>query len=117
MSTHYYVSRMRKGIRLASLVLLSVLGVLGIALQALLFSSSPAIASSVQRAANALPSEDVARAGPSVVRLVVTYTSALTSPATIQYTGLGTIVASWPPQNPADQNTWVLTDGALVNRD
>jgi serine/threonine protein phosphatase PrpC len=117
MSTHYHISRKRKGIRLARLVLLSILGVLGIALQTLLFSSSPVLAASAQRAATAPPSEAVGRAGASVVRLLVTYSSASTPASTIQCTGLGTIVASWASHKPTDQNNWVLTDGSLVNPD
>src|SRR5215469_9215552 len=51
-------------------------------------------------------------AGVSVVRLVVDYTGTTTQ----QCTGLGTLVASWSPNTPAEQqNNWVLTDGTLVN--
>ncbi len=61
-------------------------------------------------------------AGVSVVRLVVYYTVS-TSPILgdsaykieEQCTGLGTLVGSWSPANPAEKNNWVLTDGALVN--
>ncbi len=117
MSTHYYISRMRKGIRLASPILLSILGVLGITLQMLLFSSSPVLAASVHRAANLPSTEDVDRAGVSMVRLLVTY-STLTPPSEpIQCTGVGVIVSSWTSQGANDQNNWVLTDGALVNPD
>src|SRR5947209_17998782 len=115
MSTHYYISRMRKGIRLASMVLLSVLGVLGIALQTLLFSSSLVVAASVHRAATVPLSEAVARAGVSVVRLLVTYSTLTSPPATIQCAGVGLIVASWVSPRAADQTTRVLTDGALLN--
>jgi serine/threonine protein phosphatase PrpC len=117
MSTHYYISRMRKGIRLASPILLSILGVLGIALQTLLFTSSPVLAASVHRAANTQPPEDVARAGASLVRLLVTYSTPTPTPATIQCTGLGVIINSWASQGANDMNNWVLTDGALVNPD
>ncbi len=117
MSTHYYISRMRKGIRLASPILLSMLGVLGIALQTLLFSSSPVHAASVHRAANSEPPEDVARAGVSIVRLLVTYSTLTATTPIIQCTGVGVIIESWASQGATDQNNWVLTDGALVNPD
>ena len=118
MSTHYYISRIRKGVGLASLALLSVLGVLGIAMQALLFSSSPVLAFAVHRTVSTPSRENVARAGASVVRLLVRYTTVPTAPSTakteLQCTGLGVIITSWPSRGSTDQNNWVLTDGALV---
>jgi serine/threonine protein phosphatase PrpC len=78
-------------------------------------------------------------AGVSVVRLLVSYStasprSASTSSSnstsntsqslpssnsiaapTVQCTGLGVLVASWPSKNTQDQNNWVLTDGSLVS--
>ncbi|HZU01428.1 MAG TPA: protein kinase [Ktedonobacteraceae bacterium] len=92
----------------------AVFSILLVALQLALFSSPPVVASPVHRAANTPPPEDVARAGPSVVRLLVTY-GTLTSP--IQCTGVGVIVSSWTSQGTLEPNNWVLTDGALVNPD
>src|SRR5215469_18086208 len=51
-------------------------------------------------------------AGVSVVRLVVEYTGTTTH-LTTQCTGLGTLVASWSPTSPTEENNWVLTDSAL----
>ncbi|HLZ64556.1 MAG TPA: protein phosphatase 2C domain-containing protein [Ktedonosporobacter sp.] len=61
--------------------------------------------------------EDVARAGVSVVRLVTTYSIEGPKPSTLQCTGLGVLVGSWPaqPSNPTEFNAWILTDGNLVN--
>ncbi|MDQ6661149.1 MAG: hypothetical protein M3Z24_09315, partial [Chloroflexota bacterium] len=76
-------------------------------------------------------SEPFDRASVSVVRLVVTYTTSASTPTTaptggvgggitagIQCTGLGVLVKSWtamPVPGAAEQNNWVLTDGALVD--
>jgi serine/threonine protein phosphatase PrpC len=87
-----------------------VLGGLLIALLLLLSSFSSALATPTTPAEL---KEDVARAGVSVVRLLVTYTS--TAQQFIQCTGLGVLVASGTPQNGNEQQNWVLTDGSLVN--
>ncbi|HEY7414348.1 MAG TPA: hypothetical protein VH593_04080, partial [Ktedonobacteraceae bacterium] len=84
----------------------------GLALLLALSPYSRASASSVAQHLNGLPSQDVARAGVSLVRLVTSYD---TGTGSVQCTGLGVLVASWPPQSGNDQNNWVLTDGSLLN--
>src|SRR5579859_597557 len=117
MSTKSFIPEMRKGISPSVLVLLS--GIL-IALQLVL----PATAfASLTRAAAPKPPEDqaFALADVSVVRLVVSYAST-TQPVggpfvpSVECTGLGVLVASWATTNPREENTWVLTDGDLVNK-
>src|SRR6266700_7510647 len=113
MSTKSFIPEMRKGISPSVLVLLG--GIL-IALQFVL----PATAfASLTRAAAPNPPADqaFALAEVSVVRLVISYASA-TQPVgvpAVECTGLGVLVASWATTNPREENTWVLTDGDLVN--
>ncbi|MBE3559624.1 MAG: hypothetical protein IMW89_10410, partial [Ktedonobacteraceae bacterium] len=52
------------------------------------------------------------RAGVSVVRLLVTYTENVQQTSC---TGLGALIRSWPSQSGSERNTWILTDGNLVN--
>src|SRR6266700_4664139 len=114
MSTKSFIPEMRKGISPSVLVLLG--GIL-IALQFVL----PATAfASLTRAAAPNPPADqaFALAEVSVVRLVISYASA-TQPVgvpAVECTGLGVLVASWATTNPREENTWVLTDGDLVNK-
>jgi len=117
MSTKSFIPEMRKGISPSVLVLLSEIL---IALQFVL----PATAfASLTRAAAPNPPADqaFALAEVSVVRLVVSYSST-TQPVggqfvpAVECTGLGVLVASWAPTNPREENTWVLTDGDLVNQ-
>src|SRR5713101_2403832 len=118
MSTKSFIPEMRKGISPSVLVLLSEIL---IALQFVL----PATAfASLTRAAAPNPPADqaFALAEVSVVRLVVSYSST-TQPVggqtvvPAECTGLGVLVASWATTNPREENTWVLADGDLVNRD
>ncbi len=100
---------------------LALLGGILIALQLVL----PAVAfASPTRAAAPNPPADqaFALAEVSVVRLVVSYAST-TQPVggqtlvpSVECTGLGVLVASWATTNPREENTWVLTDGDLVNK-
>src|SRR5216683_4440144 len=100
---------------------LALLGGILIALQLVL----PAVAfASPTRAAAPNPPADqaFALAEVSVVRLVVSYTST-TQPVggqtlvpSVECTGLGVLVASWATTNPREENTWLLTDGDLVNK-
>jgi len=117
MSTKSFIPEMRKGISPPVLALLS--GIL-IALQLVL----PATAfASLTRAAAPNPPADqaFALAEVSVVRLVVSYSST-TQPVggpfvpSVVCTGLGVLVASWATTDPREENTWVLTDGDLVNK-
>ena len=59
-------------------------------------------------------SQALDRAGVSVVRLLVTYTSV--PPCVTKLTGLGVLVGSWAT-TPGSQDftDWVLTDGSVVN--
>ncbi len=139
MSTYRSTFNKRKGTELTGWAARCVLG----RLIALLFipfilSSSP-IASAAQKIGSNSP-EDIARAGVSIVRLVVSYgpsapaghtlssassaqnnskTSLTPSsvPIPAPCTGLGVLVASWSSSSKEEQNAWVLTDGSLVNRD
>src|SRR6266568_5318694 len=112
MSTKSFIPETRKGI--GPLVLLGgILIALQLALPAVAFAS-PA------RAAAPNPPADhaFALAEVSVVRLVVSYASATqpVSVPSVECTGLGVLVASWATTNPREENTWVLTDGDLVNK-
>jgi serine/threonine protein phosphatase PrpC len=111
MSTHSSIPEGRVGIGLSAFSLLS--GLL-LALQLVLSPIAFASSSSPERANRpALTEQGVLElAGVSVVRLVVTYT---TTHAQLNCTGLGTLVGSWSPASLSEQNTWVLTDGSLLN--
>jgi serine/threonine protein phosphatase PrpC len=115
MSTRSLKSAMHRGI---GLLVRSVFGGVLI-LTALLLLLPPiafAFTPSVAKAAD--PAQNVAQAGVSVVRLVVTYTP--TTPVgngaqVPQCTGLGVLVSSWAARTSTEESTWVLTDGNLVN--
>src|SRR5579875_245331 len=113
MSTHSVKSAMQRGIGLpgrfvpAGVLILTILLLL---LPSLAFAFAPA-------AAEADPAQNIAQAGVSVVRLLVTYTLSSHLPGnspTLQCTGLGALVSSWAG-NGSQNNSWVLTDGNLVN--
>jgi hypothetical protein len=112
MSTHSDLPAWRRGIARFAF---SILGGLLLALQLVL--SPVAFAASAERMATpALTQQGVLDlAGVSVVRLVVEYTQTPTR-ATVDCTGLGTLVGSWVPLNSTDKNNWVLTDDTLVNQ-
>jgi Protein kinase domain len=100
---------------------LALLGGILIALQLAL--PAIAFASSVRLAAPNPPADQAfALAEVSVVRLVVSYSSTAqpvggqTLVPSVECTGLGVLVASWATTNPREENTWVLTDGDLVNK-
>src|SRR5947209_14579829 len=112
MSTHRFLPAKCKGRRLPFLFMLG-----GLLLLFPLLLPAPALAA--PRNATATPplttsQQIVDLAGVSVVRLALSYVPAKGT-ASIVCTSLGTIVASWPTQNGAEQNTWVLTDGSLLN--
>jgi len=91
----------------------ALLGGILIALQLVL----PAVtfaSSAHQTAPNPPADQAFALAEVSVVRLVVSYSS--NTQVIAECTGLGVLVASWTPTNAQDENTWVLTDGDLVNK-
>ncbi len=118
MSTKSFIPEMRRGSGPSVLVLL---GAILITLQLML----PAVtfASSARSAAPTPPADQAfALAEVSVVRLVVSYASN-TRPVAggafiplAECTGLGVLVDSWAPTNPTEENTWVLTNGNLVNQ-
>jgi serine/threonine protein phosphatase PrpC len=92
----------------------------------LLFAVQTGVSSTAFAAARmtsqTMPTQNVARAGVSVVRLLVSYTGtdtmASNGNASIMCTGLGVLLASQRQngQNASYEN-WVLTDGSLVNQD
>ncbi len=110
MSTQSNTRKLRQGIGLAALSILSGL------LLALQFVLSPIAFASPERPAAPpfTPQGVLDLAGVSVVRLVVEYTGTTTH-LTTRCTGLGTLVASWSSNTPTEQNNWVLTDSTLVN--
>jgi len=94
----------------------SVLALLSGILIALQFVLPATAFASPTRATAPNPPADqaFALAEVSVVRLVVSYSS--NTQVTVECTGLGVLVASWAATSPQDENTWVLTDGDLVNQ-
>ncbi len=112
MSTHSDLPEWRRGIARFAF---SILGGLLVALQLIL--SPLAFAASAERVTTPTFTQQgvLDLAGVSVVRLVVQYTQT-PSRATVDCTGLGTLVGSWFPLPTTDKNNWVLTDGTLVNQ-
>src|SRR5438876_27203 len=102
----------------------SVVALLGGLLVILQFVLPAVTFASPTRAATPNPPADqaFAQAEVSVVRLVVSYASntqpggGQTLVPVVECTGLGVLVASWATTNPREENTWVLTDGDLVNK-
>jgi hypothetical protein len=94
---------------------LALLGELLVILQLVL--PAVAFASPTRAAAPSPPADQAfALAEVSVVRLVVSYSStAQPAGGSVECTGLGVLVASWATTNSGEENTWVLTDGTLVN--
>src|SRR5882724_12989258 len=79
----------------------------------LLSFSSTTLAAS--RVTSADPPEDLARAGVSLVRLLVIYEKPGSHPLnTFPCTGLGILVDNWT-STPSQQNTSILTDGNLLS--
>ncbi len=113
MSTHRLISGRRRVFRLPAF---SVLGGLLLALQLWL----PASAFAVARQSPQSPSQDIARAGVSVVRLLVYYSLAKTTGANppasdAECTGLGVLLSSRLKPETNTYENWILTDGNLVN--
>ncbi len=109
MSTQSPAPRRQGGKRLPAFSLLGGLLIVWLAL-----SSTAFAAQLLPDSPSGTPS-GLLRAGVSVVRLLVKYEKADDADESVYCTGLGAIVASWPPQNTGDQNSWVLTDSSLVN--
>ncbi|MBO0790815.1 MAG: protein phosphatase 2C domain-containing protein [Ktedonobacteraceae bacterium] len=94
--------------------ILSLLGGVLLACSLVSLSVTGAVAASSHAALDTPPqSENVARAGVSVVRLLVRYTTA--DRQIIGCTGLGALVNSTPSLGGINPNNWILTDGNLVN--
>ncbi len=127
MSTHGTTSRTHNGVDTWRGVRRSLVSPLLSGMLLALFLSTPVFASSMTRLTSlpSLPSlpQYQARAGVSVVRLIVTYTAVNTaikptspSPTTLLVcTGVGIILKSWTSMGATDQNNWLLTDGKLVD--
>src|SRR5690348_4127947 len=115
MSTHSYLSEMRRGIcQFAFSILCALLFV------SQLVFPSVAFALSAQKDSRADPPPALARSEVSVVRLVSNYTVKTASSTTTSQanallcTSLGVLVKSWPARSPADFNSWVLTGASLL---
>jgi len=118
MSTKSFIPEMRRGNGPSVLVLLGALLItLHLMLPAATFASPARIAALTPPADQAFALAEV-----SAVRLVVSYASNTPPVAggksgpSAACTGLGVLVASWVPANAQDENTWVLTEGDLVNQ-
>lgn len=115
MSAHRLQSAMHRGIDRSLRRLTG--GVLLLA-ALLLLLPSVAFASAFTPQAATDPAQQVAQAGVSVVRLLVSYAAPSnpvgTTPA-LQCTGLGVLVNSWAATASTEKSSWVLTDGSLVN--
>ena len=116
MSTHSYLPEMRRGIsRFAFSILCGLLFVFQLVLPSIAFALS------AQTHGSADPSQSFAQSEVSVVRLVFDYTATTTSTKTTKVgnpvfcTSLGVLVKSWPARTASDFNSWVLTDGGLLN--
>src|SRR5216684_1102802 len=116
MSTHSYLPEMRRGIsRFAFSILCGLLFVSQLVLP------SVAFALSAQTHGSADPSQSFAQSEVSVVRLVFDYTAKTASTKTTKVgnpvfcTSLGVLVKSWLARTASDFNSWVLTDGSLLN--
>jgi serine/threonine protein phosphatase PrpC len=80
----------------------------------------PASAFAIARQNPSAPSQDIARAGVSVVRLLVSYSlgkapNANATASRAECTGLGVLLSSQLKSDTQKYENWVLTDGNLVN--
>ncbi|HET9922066.1 MAG TPA: protein phosphatase 2C domain-containing protein [Ktedonobacteraceae bacterium] len=127
MSTHSLNIPMQRGIGLPVRLVLGAVLVLTALLLALPASAFAFVSSSTLATD---PAQNVAQAGVSVVRIVVTYIATGNTPSPkgtalplpggskLQCTGLGALVSSSTPSGDATaKNVWVLTDGSLLNPD
>jgi serine/threonine protein phosphatase PrpC/rubrerythrin len=115
MSTHSYLSEMRRGISQFAFSILC-----GLLLASQLVFPSVAFALSAKTDSRADPPPALARSEVSVVRLVSNYTAKTVSSTTsnqanaLLCTSLGVLAKSWPARSPADFNSWVLTGASLL---
>ena len=115
MSTHSYQPEMRRGV---SRFAFSILG--GLLLASQLVFPSTTFALSTWTATSADPPQSQALSEVSVVRLVFSYTATPSSKGTtagnpVLCTSLGVLVNSIPASALTNSNSWVLTDGSLLN--
>jgi serine/threonine protein phosphatase PrpC len=117
MSKHRYQPKMRRGIgRFA----FSILGGLLLTSQLVLPSTTFATSTRTASSADLAPSQPFALSEVSVVRLVYSYSAKVASKTPtagnpVLCTSLGVLVKSSPTSIPSAPNTWVLTDGSLLN--
>ena len=117
MSRHSYQPEMRRGIgRFA----ISILGVLLFASQLVLPSTIFALSTRTTSSADPPASQSLAQSEVSVVRLIYSYnakpaTKGTTAGNPVLCTSLGVLVKSFPASTLSTPNTWVLTDGSLLN--
>ena len=117
MSRHSYQPKMRQSIgRFA----FSILG--GLLLASQLVLPTTTFATSTRKASSADPpaSQSLAQSEVSVVRLVYSFSAKPASKGTpagtpVLCTSLGVLVKSFSASTPSTHNTWVLTDGSLLN--
>ncbi len=115
MSRHSYQPGMRRGIGRFAFSLLS-----GLLLASQLVFPSVTFATSTRTASTADPPQSLAQSEVAVVRLVFSYTptSASNGPTAgnpVLCTSLGVLVKSFPASTLTNSNSWVLTDGSLLN--
>src|SRR5438045_4211973 len=117
MSRHNSQPEMRRGIgRFA----FSILGGLLLASQLVLPSATFATSTRTASSADPPSSQSLAQSEVSVVRLVYNYTAKPASTGTtagnpVLCTSLGVLVKSFLATAPFTPNSWVLTDGSLLN--
>jgi serine/threonine protein phosphatase PrpC len=117
MSRHSYQLEMRRGIGCFAF---SILGGLLLASQLIVPSTTFALSIRTVSSADSAPTQAFAQAEVSVVRLVYSYSAkgAAQGPTAgnpVQCTSLGVLVKSFPASTSSTPNTWVLTDGSLLN--
>src|SRR6266581_2279471 len=115
MSRHSYQPGMRRGIGRFAFSLLS-----GLLLASQLVFPSVTFATSTRTASSADPPQSQALSEVAVVRLVFSYTATPSSKGTtagnpVLCTSLGVLVNSIPASALTNSNSWVLTDGSLLN--
>ena len=120
MNTHSFIPAMREGRKGIGLPALSIL--IGAVLAAQLLLPSVASARSTINLASTPPTLSdkglLNLTGVSVVRIVTIYGNLnRPQPTTVDCTGLGALVGSWPSSSApaAPYRNWVLTDGALLS--
>src|SRR6266487_4259240 len=117
MSRHSYQPEMR---RRTGRFAFSLLGALLLASQLVFLSPTFALSTRTVHSADPPASQSLALSEVSVVRLVFDFTAKPASTGTtagnpVLCTGLGVLVNSGPASSASNANSWVLTDGSLLN--